>query len=66
LPDIQGHYFFADYCEGRLRSFRAQGDQAADVRTWDVGRLGSVTSFGEDAAGEVYIVTAEGVLYRLN
>ena len=65
LPEVIGHYFFADYCEGRLRSFRSQGSQAVDVRTWDIARLGSVTSFGEDASGELHVVTAEGVLYRL-
>lgn len=65
IPDVIGAYFFADYCEGRLRSFRVQSGEAMDARTWDLGRLGSITSFGEDAAGELYIVTAEGVVYRL-
>jgi hypothetical protein len=65
IPDARGHYFFADYCEGRLRSFRVAAGQAVDSRTWDVGRLGAVTSFGEDGIGELYVVTAEGVLYRL-
>ncbi len=65
IPDVRGHYFFADYCEGRLRSFRVANGQAVDVRTWDVGPLGPVTSFGEDANGELYVVNGEGVLYRV-
>lgn len=66
IPEVIGTYFFADYCEGRLRSFRVQNGESMDARTWDLGRLGSITSFGEDSAGELYIVTAEGVLFRLN
>jgi glucose/arabinose dehydrogenase len=47
IPDVIGHYFFADFCEG-----------------W-VGDLGQITSFGVDASGELYIVTANGRVYRI-
>ena len=64
-PGIVGHYFYSDYCTGFLRSFRYENGQAVDQRNWGVGSLGSVLSFGEDAAGELYILSANGRVYRL-
>jgi glucose/arabinose dehydrogenase len=65
IPGIIGHYFYSDYCSGFLRSFRYQNGQALDQRSWSVGSLGNVLSFGEDAAGEMYILSANGRVYRL-
>jgi glucose/arabinose dehydrogenase len=65
MPGIAGHYFYSDYCTGFLRSFRYANGQAVDQRSWSVGSLGSVLSFGEDAAGELYILSANGRVYRL-
>jgi glucose/arabinose dehydrogenase len=65
IPAIQGHYFYSDYCRGFLRSFRFENGRAVDARSWDLGGLGSVSSFGEDAAGELYIPSATGRVYRL-
>ena len=65
IQEIRGHYFYADWCGGWIRSFRIDetGD-AASHRTWDVGSVGRVTSFGVDAQGELYVV-GEGAVYRL-
>lgn len=65
IPDIQGRYFYSDYCTGFLRSFRMAGGSAVEHVEWDVGTLGNVTSFGEDSAGELYIVVAGGTVFRL-
>lgn len=65
MPDLAGTYFYSDWCEGWLRSFRWNGRAATDRRHWDVGSLGSVTSFGTDARGEVYVTTQQGRLLRL-
>jgi glucose/arabinose dehydrogenase len=65
MPGIVGHYFYSDYCTGFLRSFRYVNGQAVDRRTWSVGALGSVLSFGEDSAGELYVLSANGRVYRL-
>lgn len=61
----QGAYFFSDYCTGWLRSFRFGDGRITDRREWRVGPMGSVTSFGEDAAGELYVTSSEGTVYRL-
>jgi len=65
LPEIAGHYFYSDFCAGFLRSFRYQNGAAADQRTWDVGSIGSITSFGEDAGGELYMTSSNGRVYRI-
>ena len=68
IPELDGHYFYADWCQGWVRSFRYAGGAATDARDWteDLGRLGQVTSFGEDDSGELYLTTWEGGLFRLD
>jgi glucose/arabinose dehydrogenase len=66
IPAIQGHYFYADYCEGWIRSFRYDNGQSVDARAWDLGRLGNVLSFGEDASGELYVLSGSGTVYRFD
>lgn len=66
IPDLQGVYLYGDYCQGFVRSFRFAGGQATDQHDWQALRPGgNVTSFGEDAAGEVYVLTAQGGVYRI-
>ena len=59
-----GRYFFGDYCSGTIWSLRIQNGAAADVRR-EPFRVGSLTSFGEDAAGELYMATGDGRIYKL-
>ncbi len=68
LPGYQGTYFYSDYCQPFVRSLRVEGGRAVDQRdfTSSVGRgLKSVTSFGVDADGEVYIVDYDGEIYQI-
>ncbi len=65
IPAVRGHYFYSDYCAGFLRSFRLVDGKAEDHREWNVGDLGQVLSFGEDSARELYILSANGRVYRL-
>ena len=66
VPALQGHYFYADFCSGWVRSFRMQDGHAVEPYQWPtLAPGGSVTSFGLDAAGEMYIVIAEGRVFRI-
>jgi glucose/arabinose dehydrogenase len=65
IPQIQGRYFYSDYCGGFLRSFRYAGDQAIERIDWAIPDIGRVISFGEDANRELYVVTASGKIYRV-
>ena len=65
LPDLTGHYFFSDYCDGWVRSLEPDAGAEPSVRNWSLGNLGRITSFGEDAAGELYILSQAGTVYRM-
>jgi glucose/arabinose dehydrogenase len=65
IPEIIGHYFYSDYCLGFLKSFRYQNGSAFEQNNWDVGSIGSITSFGQDAAGELYMTSSNGRVYRI-
>jgi glucose/arabinose dehydrogenase len=61
IPDLVGAYLFADYCNGELRALTQSGGQVTLQRRLGVDP-GQVVSFGEDAAGELYVLTVTGVL----
>jgi glucose/arabinose dehydrogenase len=65
VPALSGLYFYADYCEGWVRSFRWNGNAAADQREWAALKPGGqISSFGEDARGELYVMTSGGKVFR--
>ena len=66
-PTLAGRYFFADFCGTWVRSFRVSDGEAVDVmdHTVDFGPISQITSFGEDALGELYIVSLGGEVYRI-
>lgn len=63
VPALAGHYFFADYCSGSVWTVPAQGAGRRKPRLLD--KVPSPSSFGEDAAGELYLTSFDGGLYRL-
>ena len=66
IPELRGHYLYSDYCTGFLRSLRVPvGGSAVDHRTWPIGSIGNILSFGRDASGEMYMLSANGRVYRI-
>jgi glucose/arabinose dehydrogenase len=66
IPALQGTYFYADYCLGWVRSFRMEGGLAVEQTDWPALRPGGqVTSFGEDVAGELYLLTQQGGVFKI-
>ena len=78
LPELDGRYFYADYCTGLLRSFTWTYDGSSpkapgwirDHWSWKSaidrkGVLSQVSSFGVDHDGELYIVLLTGSIYKL-
>jgi hypothetical protein len=72
LPDLRGTYFFSDYCTAFVRTFEVVGgiaqnlvDRTADVAPGGGLSIDSVTSFGEDARGELYVADQGGEIFKL-
>ena len=65
MPDLDGSYFFGDFCRGVVRSLRYANGQANEIREWPLRGVGSVSSFGVDTDGEVYVVDYDGEVYLL-
>ena len=65
-PSLVGQYFYSDYCSGWMRSFSYANGAVTGQTTWSLNvSLGNVLSFGEDSAGELYVLSAGGSVYRI-
>jgi glucose/arabinose dehydrogenase len=81
VAELQGRYFFADYATAELWSLLWDGsdpslfdgtnftdftNHAGDPSfTPDVGSIGSVSSFGEDEVGNLYVLDLDGEVFLL-
>ena len=67
IPFLTGQYLYADYCTHFVKSFKYAGGQATQLRnlTSTLDPHGNVSSFAQDARGELYIMTLGGSLYRI-
>ncbi|MBT8217028.1 MAG: PQQ-dependent sugar dehydrogenase [Acidimicrobiia bacterium] len=66
IPELVGHYFYADWVRQWIRSFRYDGTGVVDQQDW-TGDLtpGQINSFGLDHAGELMIATWDGDVARV-
>ena len=63
VPSLAGWYVYGDFCSGRIWAVPADGQQGLEgVEIADSGF--SVSSFGEDANGELYVIDYGGSVYR--
>jgi glucose/arabinose dehydrogenase len=60
-----GRYFYGDYCSGTVWSFVIRNGRATGLRTEPGLRLAGLSSFGEGAGGELYLVSHQGTIYRM-
>jgi glucose/arabinose dehydrogenase len=65
IPEAVGRYFYGDYCSGSVWAVSPRGGRvsAPELLPFEVSAL---SSFGEDVAGELYLVSLEGEVYRLD
>ena len=66
-PALVGQYVFSDYCSGNLWAIDAAdalGSGSADMTEYGVAPI-NPTGFGEDEAGELYLVNGAGQIFRL-
>jgi glucose/arabinose dehydrogenase len=65
-PALAGHYFYADLCGGWVRSFTYAGGVVTGETRWALDvPLEAPLSFGEDARGELYVLSGAGTVYHL-
>ena len=70
----RGRYFFADFISSRIWSLKLSISNGGEAAASDLvehtadlgaGASASPSSFGEDAAGELYVVSYNGAVYRI-
>jgi glucose/arabinose dehydrogenase len=70
VPDLYGHFLFADYCSGQVWSLsRANGSSVVTERTAQLRPAGGyqgIASIGADGLGELYVVDqGANAVYRV-
>lgn len=65
IPALQGVYLFSDFGSGLIWSLVPDGSGGFDSQIFLTGTGLSVSSFGEDEDGEMYIVNYNGSLLRI-
>ena len=72
MPDLRGTYFYGDFCSAFIRSVRVVGgvgtdpqDHTAELAPGGGLTIGSLSSFGEDARGEIYICDLDGEVFKI-
>jgi glucose/arabinose dehydrogenase len=65
LPALAGTYVYGDFCDGRVRAARLAPGRARDLGPLALPEVGSISTFGEDAAGRVHVASLDGDVLRL-
>jgi hypothetical protein len=66
MPEHFGKYFYGDFCSGHIWG----GVESVETGTWTATDLLdsdlSISTFGEDELGELYVADLAGTLYRIH
>ncbi|HEY6130825.1 MAG TPA: hypothetical protein VIV27_02345, partial [Halioglobus sp.] len=66
-PQLQGQYFFTDFCQSSIRALSGPPGNLAHRIVLPSGELSAVSTFGEDFMGEIYVAELNsGSIYRLD
>jgi glucose/arabinose dehydrogenase len=63
LPSLIGAYVYGDYCSGKIWTLRQENGAWVNDELFSTDY--SITSFGEDADGELYVLDRGGAIYKL-
>jgi hypothetical protein len=73
IPCLAGYYLYADFCSRRVWAFiydggaiRNRTELTADLDSATLIPAQGITSFGIDNAGELYVVSRAGTIYRID
>jgi hypothetical protein len=72
MPGLHGTYFYSDFCSSFIRTFEVvdgirtnDRDRTAELAPGGALAINLVSSFGQDARGELYVVDRSGELFRI-
>jgi len=67
VTQLTGYYLYVDYCSGIIGSFKYSGGVVTGYldRTAQMSPGSGAVSWGEDARGELYLMTYGGTVYRI-
>ena len=63
IPSLYARYVFADYCSGTIWTV-PKGGTSPIAKSLLMDTSMNISSFGEDEAGELYVVDHRGAIYR--
>jgi glucose/arabinose dehydrogenase len=63
MPEWNGIYLYGDYCTGLIWGLMRDNDGWQKQQLFQIAAR--ITSFGQDTAGEIYLVSDSGMIYRL-
>jgi glucose/arabinose dehydrogenase len=63
MPEWDGVFLYGDYCSGKVWGAINVNGQWQAQALFEAGAL--ITSFGQDGAGEVYLLSDQGSVYQL-
>ena len=64
IPSLRGYYVYGDYCSGKIWALNYHDN--AVIRNILLVESGlNITSFGEDLAGNLYILSREGGIFTI-
>src|SRR5262249_22235711 len=64
IPRLNGAYVYADFCTGDVRAIVQQNGTAVQGRSLGLN-VSSTTTFGENAAGELFVASRGGTIYQI-
>ena len=65
IPELHGVYFYSDWCQSWVRSFRYEDGAAVDLQSWPELKPGQVNTYGTDGLGELYLASWGGAVWKL-
>ncbi len=66
IPELNGTYFYSDWCKQWIKSFKYVDGEVTEEHDWtdELGAIGQIDSFGIGGDGELYLVTYDGVVAK--
>ena len=65
MPELRGSYVYGDLCDNRVRALRLEAGNIVEERDFGALAPAGLVGFGEDAEGELYVLSLPDGLFKL-